>query len=92
MRKNQFLMVKNRFLELEKDFTELKDRELKDREVKIKREIEELFFKSIMVSVDDLDKFEQKVMKKIRPIKNTWYHWLLNYIPESIRKTSGGTR
>ena len=44
MRKNQFLMVKNRFLELEKDLTELKDRELKDREVKIKREIEELFF------------------------------------------------
>ena len=43
MRKNQFLMVKNRFLELEKDLTELKDRELKDREVKIKREIEELF-------------------------------------------------
>ena len=71
MRKNQFLMVKNRFLELEKDFTELKDRELKDREVKIKREIEELFFKFIIVSVDDMDRFEKKEMKKIRPIKNT---------------------
>ena len=71
MRKNQFLMVKNRFLELEKDFTELKDRELKDREVKIKREIEELFFKLIIVSVDDMDRFEKKEMKKIRPIKNT---------------------
>ena len=70
MRKNQFLMVKNRFLELEKDFTELKDRELKDREVKIKREIEELFFKLIIVSVDDMDRFEKKEMK-IRPIKNT---------------------
>ena len=66
MRKNQFLMVKNRFLELEKDFTELKD-----REVKIKREIEELFFKLIIVSVDDMDRFEKKEMKKIRPIKNT---------------------
>ena len=87
MGKNQFLKVRNSLFKLEKGFIELKD-----REVKIKREIEELFFKSIMVSVDDLDKFEQKVMKKIRPIKNTWYHWLLNYIPESIRKTSGGTR
>ena len=87
MGKNQFLKERNSLFKLEKGFIELKD-----REVKIKREIEELFFKSIMVSVDDLDKFEQKVMKKIRPIKNTWYHWLVNYIPESIRKTSGGTR
>ena len=37
--KNQFLKVKNSLLELEKDFIELKDRELKDREVKVKREI-----------------------------------------------------
>ena len=41
--KKQFLKVKNSILVLEKDFTGLKDRELKDREVKIKREIEELF-------------------------------------------------
>ena len=34
LRKNQFLKVKNSLLELEKDFIELKDRELKDREVK----------------------------------------------------------
>ena len=39
MRNNQFLKVKNSLLELEKDFTEWKDRELKDREEKIKREI-----------------------------------------------------
>ena len=38
----------------------MKDRELKDREVKIKREIEELFLKPIIVSIDDIDKFEQK--------------------------------
>ena len=25
-------------------------------------------------------------MKKIRPIKNTWCDWLINYIPESIKK------
>ena len=29
-------------------------------------------------------------MKKIRPIKNTWYDWLINYSPESIRKSAGG--
>ena len=49
--KKQFLKVKNDLLELEKDFIELKDRKLKDREVKIKREIEELFFKPIIVSM-----------------------------------------
>ena len=49
--KNQFLKVKNDLLELEKDFIELKDRDLKGREVKIKREIEELFFKPIIVSM-----------------------------------------
>ena len=29
-------------------------------------------------------------MKKIRPIKNTWYDRLSNYIPEPIRKGVGG--
>ena len=66
MRKNRLVKVKNSLLELEKDFIELKDIELKDREVKIKREIEEIFFKPIMVSIDDMDKFEQKQIKKIR--------------------------
>ena len=33
-----------------------------------------------------MDKFEQKEMKKIRTIKNTWYDWLINYILELIRK------
>ena len=68
----------------------MKDRELKDREVKIKREIEELFFKLIIVPIDDMDKFEQKKeMKKIRTIKNTWYDSLINYIPEPIRNSVG---
>ena len=43
-----------------------------------------------MVSIDNMDKFEQKEMKKIRLIKNTWYDWLINYIPEPIRKSVGG--
>ena len=62
----------------------MKDTELKDREVKIKREIEEAFSKPIIVSIDDMDRYEKNEMKKIRPVKNTWYDWLINYIPESI--------
>ena len=63
MRKNQFLKVKNNRLELEKDFMRVEDIELKDKEVKIKRKIEEPFFKPIIVYKDDMDKFEQKEMK-----------------------------
>ena len=59
MRKSQFLKVKDSLLELEKKILELKGRELKDRAVKIKREIEELFSKPIIVSIDDMNKFEQ---------------------------------
>ena len=80
-----FLNVKNNLFELEKYFIELKDIELKGREANIKRKVEELLFKLIIVSIDDMEKFEQKEMKKIRLIKNTWYDWLSNYIPESIR-------
>ena len=86
MQKNQLLKVKNSPLELEKDFIELKDKKLKDRKVKIKREIKELFFKPIIVSTDDMDNFEQKEMKKIRPIKITWYDWLVNYICRWFQK------
>ena len=49
-----------------------------------------LFFKPIIVSIDHMDKFEQKEMKKIRPIKNSWYDWLINYIHEIIRKSADG--
>ena len=48
---NRFLKVNNSFLELENDFTGLKDGELKDRKLKIKKEIEELFFEPIIVSI-----------------------------------------
>ena len=48
-------MLNNQFLGLEKDFIELKDREL--------------FYKPIIMSKDDMDKFEEQEMKKIRPIK-----------------------
>ena len=62
MRKNQFLKIKKNLLELEKDLIELKDRELKDKEMKTKREKEELFFKPIVVSIDDIDRLAQKEM------------------------------
>ena len=66
MQKNQFLKVKSSLLELEKDLIKLKDSELNDKELKIKREIEELIFKTIIVSIDDMDKFEQNELKKFR--------------------------
>ena len=60
MSKNQFLKVKNSILELEKDFIELKNRELEDRQVKIKRETEELVLKNIIVSIDDISLNKEK--------------------------------
>ena len=38
---------------------ELKDSELEDRKEKLKRELEELFYKSIFVSEDDVGKFDE---------------------------------
>ena len=35
-----------------------------DREVRIKREIEELFFKPAIASIDDMNRFEKKGMRK----------------------------
>ena len=69
MQNNQFLKVKNSLLALEKDFKILKDKKLKDRKDKIKGEIEKLFYNPIIVSKEDLDRFEEQEMKKIRPIK-----------------------
>ena len=37
----------------------MKDIELKYKEVKIERGVEELFFKSIIVSIDGMDRFEK---------------------------------
>ena len=34
-----------------------------------------------------MDRFENIEKKKIRPIKNTWYNCLFNYILEPIRKS-----
>ena len=73
-------------------FIELKERELKDRELKIKWDHKELFFKPIIEFTDDMDKYKQKEMRKIRPIKNTFYDWLIYYILDPIRKSVGGSK
>ena len=44
------------------------------------------------MSIDDVGKFEEKEMNKIRPIKNAWYDWLINYITEPIRKSVVGLK
>ena len=67
--KNQFLKIKNSPLELEKQFIELKDRELKERGVKIERETEELFCKPIIVSIDDIIGLNKKKWRKQCQIK-----------------------
>ena len=91
MQKNQFVKVKNNLLELEKGLIELKDRELKDRLVKIKREIQELLCLYVYINqllcLQIIWRNLKKEMKKIRPIKNTWCDWLINYIPDPKRKS-----
>ena len=34
-----------------------------------------------------MDRFEEEEMKKTRPIEDTWYDWLINYIPKPIRRS-----
>ena len=64
MGKNQYLKVKNSLLELEKFFRELKDKKLKDTEIEIKKKIEVLLFKTFIVPIDNMDKFDVK--KKLK--------------------------
>ena len=51
--------------------------ELKDREAKIKREIGKFFFIPNNITIDDMDRFKKIEKKKITPIKDTWYDWLI---------------
>ena len=62
--KESFLKSENSLFKLEKAFIELEDTELKDRELKIKKDIEELFIKLIIVSIEDMDRFEEEETKK----------------------------
>ena len=79
-----------KYLQLEKDFIEITDKEIEDRKEKIKREIEELLHKAIIVSKDDTNKFEEQKMKKRRPIIRKRFDRLINKNvmekkPETIR-------
>ena len=53
MQKNQFLKVKNSFLETKKD-----------REIKIKTDIEELLFKQIFVCISKWISLKKKELRK----------------------------
>ena len=65
MQNSQILKVKNSLLKLQIFFfMDLKDRELKDRKEKIKKEIEKLFNKLIIVFKDDIDKSEEHEWRK----------------------------
>ena len=66
---NNFLKTKNSLFKLEQDFIKLKDAELKDREIRIKKEIQELFIKSIIFSVGDMDTFEEEKMERKTQLK-----------------------
>ena len=79
-RKEQSFRIRKRFYRIGRQ-------EIKRDRIKIKREIEELYFKPIIVSVDDVNKFEEKEMKNIGPIKNTW---LIHCISKVTRKITGG--
>ena len=48
------------------------------------------YFLNELFCLEMMDRFERKEMEKERPIKNTWYDWLINYVPRPIRKTVGG--
>ena len=55
----------------------LKDRKLQDRVEKNRRKIKELFYKSVIVLKDDTDRFEEQEIKKIKPIRKTWFDQLI---------------
>ena len=64
MQKNQFFKGKEQTFRITKRFYIIGRQRMRDREGKIKREIEELFFKPIIVSINDVDKFEEKDNKE----------------------------
>ena len=41
----------------------------------------------IKSDIENMDRLEDEEIKKLRPVKNTWYDWLINYIPKPIRKS-----
>ena len=65
----------------------------KSKFLKIKNSLLELENDFIELKDEELKDREvriKKEMKKGRPIKKTWYDWLINYISEPIRESMGG--
>ena len=62
-------MLNNQTLRAKRYFIEPKDRKLKDREEKIKGDI--------IMSKDNMEKFEEQEMSKIRSIKRNVFHKLI---------------
>ena len=77
MQQNQFVMVKKWSFRIKKRFYRI-ERQISKNKKRDRRTI----FKPIIATVDDMDRFEKKEMKKIRTIKNTWKNLLINYIPQ----------
>ena len=57
---------------------QLNDTEFKDREKEILKEVEELSIKPIIFSIEHMDRFEGEEIKKVRPVNNNWYDWLID--------------
>ena len=71
---------RNNLLELQNDFKELNDRELRNMEINNKKEIDEIFFKLMKLSINVMDKFKEKEMANKRPFRNdTLNYWLIKY-------------
>ena len=71
--------------------TELKARESKHNETKIRKEIEQLFFKRIKTSIENMDNLEEERITKEKPFaKSTWYS--INYFPKPIENGGLGSR
>ena len=58
--------------------------------MKFREDIEELFLKQI-ISIYHMNKFGRKEMKRSFA-KSTRYDWLINYIPEPIKKMLGDAK
>ena len=69
----------------------MKDSELKDREKKLKKRWKNYFLNRLLCLKMIWIGLKKKEMK-IRPIKNAWYDWLINYIVEPIRNSVGGLK
>ena len=90
-------LLKEFFSRIIWDIKNVKNKQLnKSRVLKVKNCNFELEngFKTINTSINDIGNFLKKELTKNRAFtKNTWhnwYDWLINYIPEPIKKTVRG--